>query len=88
VVEVAACAAGFFAAPPPASADEHATRLNARARTAFPRPLGRLSFLITAFDSVRADIVPHFFHRGDNFFPWPLKSQRPLVDTFPALGGS
>jgi hypothetical protein len=88
VVAVVAAGAAWFFAPPPASADEHATRVSARARPDLPRPLGRLSILITAFDSVRPDIVPHFFHRSDNFLQVPLKSQPAPVDTFPALGGS
>jgi Na+-transporting methylmalonyl-CoA/oxaloacetate decarboxylase gamma subunit len=66
---VVADAAWDLVSPPP-SADEHATMVSATAiaaATAFPAaigPLGRLSILITAFDSTKSDIVPHFFPRG------------------------
>jgi len=68
----------------PPSADEHATMLNASAIAAAIRPLGRLSILITAFDSARSDIVPHFFPRGRQI----LKFGAQCVDTSSALGGS
>jgi hypothetical protein len=61
---VADADADWDLAEPPPSADEHATMLNASAIPAAIRPLGRLSILITAFDSARSDIVPHFFPRG------------------------
>jgi hypothetical protein len=80
---VAADAAWDLASPPP-SADEHATMASMMANPAARRPLGRLSILITAFDSTKSDIVPHFFPRGRQI----LKFGGRCVDTSSALGGS
>jgi hypothetical protein len=83
-VEAVVADADWDLAESPPSADEHATMLNATAKPTTTRPLGRLSILITAFDSTKSDIVPHFFPRGRQI----LKLEGRCVDTSSALGGS
>jgi hypothetical protein len=83
-VDAVAADADCDLAEPPPSADEHATMLSATASPTTPRPLGRFSILITAFDSTKSDIVPHFFPRGRHI----LKLGSRCVDTSSALGGS
>jgi hypothetical protein len=83
-VEAVVADADWDLAESPPSADEHATMLSATAIPTATRPLGRLSILITAFDSAKSDIVPHFFPRGRQI----LKFRRRWVDTSSALGGS